>query len=77
MEQETTSRYRTLCEEHAIGWHLGANVFGLSDEAHNGILDTVRRFNAGEIGPDDEIKEGAGVTVAQMFEDLQIDWEEI
>lgn len=59
-----------------IKWHLENNVMPkLNPKAIEGILETVNDFNTGKISLDDEIKKGSGVSVRDMFEDLQIEIE--
>ena len=67
---------RTTHNNSELEWHLQNNVMPiLSEAAINGILNTVDSFNSGKLTIESEIKEGAGVSVGEMFEDLRIEIE--
>ena len=67
---------KTTYSNSELQWHLQNNVLPkLSNAAITGILNTVDSFNTGKLKIDSEVKEGAGVTVGEMFEDLRIEVE--
>ena len=67
---------KTTYSNSELQWHLQNNVLPkLSNAAITGILNTVDSFNTGKLKIDSEIKEGVGVTVGEMFEDLRIEVE--
>lgn len=67
---------KTTHTNSELEWHLQNNVLPkLSEGAITGILNTIDSFNSGKLTLENEIKEGAGVTVGEMFEDLRIEVE--
>lgn len=67
---------KTTHSNSELQWHLENNVLPkLSGAAISGILNTIDSFNSGKLKIGSEIKEGAGVTVGEMFEDLKIEIE--
>lgn len=67
---------KTIHSNSELQWHLKNNVLPkLSEAAITGILNTVDSFNSGKLTIESKIKEGAGVTVGEMFEDLRIEVE--
>jgi hypothetical protein len=54
-------------------WYLYNNFDPPYDEKTiEGMLKTCEDFQNGKIGLDDEIVEGSGVTVGELFDDLRI-----
>ncbi len=67
---------KTTHSKSELKWHLENNVIPkLSSAAISGILTTVDLFNDGKLRLDNEIKEGAGITVSEMFQDVKIEIE--
>lgn len=65
---------QTAHDIEAIRWHLQNNIQPtLSSRAIEGILNTVKQFNDGELELDSEISDG--LTVGEMFDDLKIELE--
>jgi hypothetical protein len=59
-----------------LQWHLVNNCIfsSLSNEAIEKIVEQCNLVNMGQMDLGDEIAPGANVTVAQMLEDLHIDY---
>jgi hypothetical protein len=55
-------------------WHLTYNVFGLASQTIDKIVEQCNLVNEGKMDLDDEIVKGSGVTMADMLEDLKIDF---
>ncbi|MEI6487730.1 MAG: hypothetical protein WCP52_02140 [Bacteroidota bacterium] len=67
---------KTTHSNSELQWHLENNVVPkLSEAAITGILNTIDSFNSGKLTIEIEVKEGAGISVGEMFEDLKIDIE--
>ena len=65
---------KTVHELSAIRWHLETNIFPkLNNSAINGIIDTLERFNKGEIGLTHQIRQNTSVTVGEMCDALKIE----
>ena len=65
---------RTASTTQQIKWHLLNNVQPpLNRQTADNIIKTITQFNNAEKSLDDEIFDGAGVTLSEMFEDLKIE----
>lgn len=58
----------------ALTWHLSANTFGMQPSTIERIVNTCEAVNRGEKSLEDELTPDAGITVAEMLDDLQIDY---
>ena len=61
---------QTINTAHEIQSQLDIN---LKPHQIQNIIQVVNQFNNGEISLQDEIFDGAGVSVGQMFDDLKIE----
>lgn len=57
-----------------LDWHLQNNVFGINRETIDKIVEQCNLVNMGEMKLTDEIAPGSGVSVAEMLEDLKIEF---
>lgn len=57
-----------------LTWHLANNVFNLNEETVDKIVAQCNLVNMGEMSLTDEIAPGANVTVAEMLNDLKIEY---
>ena len=65
---------QTLNTAPQLQYHLENNILEpLKPDVIQNIIQVVNQFNNGEINLQDEIFDGAGVSVGQMFEDLKIE----
>lgn len=55
-------------------WHLGNNVFRLNRETQEKIVEQCQLVNMGIMRLTDEIAPQAGITIAEMLEDLNIEY---
>lgn len=60
-------------ERHAIEWHLSANC-GYDHYGIKGICDLIDQVNEGSKELSDEIAPNTGVSIAEMLDDLKIDY---
>jgi len=58
-------------------WHLNNNVWGMNRETVDKIVEQCNLVNMGEMLLTDEIAPGSGVTVAEMLDDLKIEYNEM
>ena len=65
---------QTINTAHELQYHLENNILDrLNPDVIQNIIQVVNQFNNGEISLQDEIFDGAGVSVGQMFDDLKIE----
>ena len=57
-----------------LWWHLQHNVIGLTPKTIDKIVEQCNLVNMGELSLDDEIAPGSNTTVAEMLEDLKIEF---
>ena len=70
----TQTKMQTLNTAPQLQYHLENNILEpLKPDVIQNIIQVVNQFNNGEINLQDEIFDGAGVSVGQMFEDLKIE----
>ena len=60
---------------NSLLWHLYNNC-GLKEKAVNGIIKTINQLNAGKLTLSSRIVPSSDCTVAEMLEDLHIDYED-
>ncbi len=57
-----------------LRWHLTNNAFGLSDKTANKIIKQCELVNSGTLSIHDKIAPKSNVTIGDMLDDLQIDY---
>jgi hypothetical protein len=55
-----------------LEWHLRNNVFGLTDYTIENIIKTIDKVNSGKLKVTEDPM--IGITVAEMLEDLRIEY---